>query len=321
MGKGKKKAKGKKSSGGKKISEETSVGNSSTTLQITSEQCERARSAAANRTEDPLKNWTRLQNEECPICMVPLSHEASDFNYCVTCGKTVCWGCILCVIDTHIKDCRGEETAVSQAAMEKFLTCAYCRSSTVNDDDKATLEKEMKRANAGNGETMCRVAGYYFDGEMGLRQDKTEALKWYHRAVDVGEGRAADDLGQCYLKGDGVEQDIEKALEHYQKAVDLGWIPAFITIGGLLFQRGEIYEGMLNYRKAAMCGWTSDSLFKAIRFGFTNGWITKEEYAFTLREHQKACNEMKSESREEYKSFSRCLIKVEAQRGENMGNF
>ena len=36
-------------------------------LATTPEQMERARLAAANRKEDPLKNWTRIQNEECSI--------------------------------------------------------------------------------------------------------------------------------------------------------------------------------------------------------------------------------------------------------------
>ena len=52
--------------------DETSEGDSPTfQLRLGPEQVQRARLAAANRTEDPLKNWTRLQNEDCPICMLP----------------------------------------------------------------------------------------------------------------------------------------------------------------------------------------------------------------------------------------------------------
>ena len=70
MGKGKKKAKGKKMSGGKKVKKDTNVDDSyrlQLQYAITPEQKEKGRLAAANRTEDPLKNWTRLQNEECPL--------------------------------------------------------------------------------------------------------------------------------------------------------------------------------------------------------------------------------------------------------------
>ena len=120
MGKGKKKAnKGKKRSGGKKVREDTNVGDSST-VQITMsmEQIERARLAAATRTEDPLKNWTRPILEDCPICMLPLPRSESETNYCVTCGKTVCMGCMVSAGIVHRKDGRDMKKAV-----EKALTC------------------------------------------------------------------------------------------------------------------------------------------------------------------------------------------------------
>ena len=47
-----------------------------------------------------------------------------------------------------------------------------------------------------------------------------------------------------------------------------------------------------------MCGTSEECLFNILRDGFKNGFITKDEYAFTLRENQKACNEMKSVDRE-----------------------
>ena len=110
MGKGKKKAnKGKKRNGGKKTRDDQGVICDPSSLQI-EQQIERIRLAAemasetaANRTEDPLKNWTRLRNEECPICMLPLPLEPSEFNYCVTCGKTVCMGCACFVLLKYTK--------------------------------------------------------------------------------------------------------------------------------------------------------------------------------------------------------------------------
>ena len=86
-------------------------------------------------------------------------------------------------------------------------------------------------------------------------------------------------------------------------ATELGNGEAFAHIGCILFDRGELEEAMLNYRKAAMCGASSDSLFSKLRRGYRDGCITKDEYAFTLRENQAACNEMKSEAREEWKKF------------------
>ena len=53
---------------------------------------------------------------------------------------------------------------------------------------------------------------------------------------------------------------------------------------------------MLNFRKAAMCG--DSDVFNLLRNCFKNGFITKDEYAYTLKENQAACNEMKSDARE-----------------------
>ena len=306
MGKGKKKKANKGKKNGKKVRDDKDEGDSST-VQITMsmEQIERARLAASNRTEDPLKNWTRLQNEECPICMLPLPHKASGSNYCVTCGKTFCMGCVLSLIDAQIKDCRDANTALSQTSREKASTCPFCRSNTVVYDDKAeaTLEKLMKQANTGNGEAMGRVGDYYFHGKIGLQQDMAEGVKWFHRALEAGCGNAAYDLGLCYYHGDGVDKDVDEALQCFQKAAELGYVHAFVTIGTMVMEKGEIEEGMLNYRKAVMCGLSDDILFKTLRDGFKCGYITKDEYAFTLRENQKACNEMKSEARETYKKM------------------
>ena len=57
-------------------------------------------------------------------------------------------------------------------------------------------------------------------------------------------------------------------------------------------------EAYLNFRKAALCGETDKFPFSALMEGYKNGYITKEEHALTLRENQKARNEMKSEWRE-----------------------
>ncbi len=55
---------------------------------------------------------------------------------------------------------------------------------------------------------------------------------------------------------------------------------------------------LLESRKAAICGMSTSDLFGVLRVGYANDHITKDEYAFTLREHQAACDVMKSAARE-----------------------
>jgi hypothetical protein len=222
--KGKKKTnKGKKSSGGKKekVRDDTGVDDSSY-LQITPEQRERARSAATNRTEDPLKNWTRPMQDECPICMLPLPFAPSENKYCVTCGKTVCMGCMISTAVVHRRDGGNRETT-----MEKATTCPYCRSNNGSYDVKSGLKALMKRAETGHHDSMHRVGSYYFEGQKCSQQDKAEGLKWYHRALEAGSGQAAFSLAGFYNNGVGVEKDYDKAFECLQKAAELDFIPAF----------------------------------------------------------------------------------------------
>ena len=288
MGKGKKKAKGKKNRDGKK-SRDDAVGEGHFIAQeLTPEQKERARLAAANRTEDPLKNnWTRLQNEECPICMLPLPYPQAEFNDCVTCGKIICMGCVLSTAEAHVSD--GGDT---KTAIEKARTCPYCRSKNASNVSKTILEALKKRVNAGHHEAMRCIGSYYFHGMMGLQQDKAEGLKWIRRAVEAGSGKAAGMIGTYYYLGNGVEKDCDKALEYYQKATELGDSTAFSLMGHIQMNKGDVEEGILNIRKAAMCGLSVARLFSTLKYGFAEGYITKDEYAFTLRENQAACNEM-----------------------------
>ena len=76
---------------------------------------------------------------------------------------------------------------------------------------------------------------------------------------------------------------------------------AYAGMGNILLDMGECYKAMLNFRKAAMCGMEDKSVFDILREGYRDGFITKAEYAFTLRENQAACNEMKSEARERFR--------------------
>ena len=166
------------------------------------------------------------------------------------------------------------------------------------DDDVGGLERDMKLANAGNHDAMYRIGSYHFQGDHGLQQDKEEGMKWWRRAAEAGNAEAAHNLGVCYEEGDGVDQDCDRALEYFQKAADGGIIQAFVGISRLFLRKYAMQEAVLNMRKAVICGWSDKDMFNSLKQCYRGGYITKEEYAFTLRENQKASNEMKSESRE-----------------------
>ena len=185
-------------------------------------------------------------------------------------------GCVVLVAtEVHKKDGKDKETTT-----EMVMTCPLCRSN--DDDDKAILNISIKRAEGGHHHTILRIGEYYFTGKWGLKQDKAEGLKWYHRALEAGSGNAAYHLGYCYVRGNGVDKDIQKALGYFRKAIDLGYIPAFYNVLSILVERGEMEEVYLNVRKAAMCGLSEDKVFNALSTGYTEGYITKDEYALRV---------------------------------------
>ena len=262
------------------------------------ESAEKAKAAAEKRTEDPLMNWTRPEREECPVCMLPLpSLQTSESMYWCCCGRIMCCGCIVGQILAK------DDNDNYANNVDKAFLCPFCRVSNSSGEAEHTLEKEMKRANEGNSEAIFRVGQVYYHGERGIKQDKDEGLKWFHRAMKEGSGRAAYILGVAYEHGDGVDKDIDKAIEYYQKGGDLGDAHSFHSAGILLVKKGMLEEAALHYRKAAMCGLSDNNILDYIRHEYKAGIITKEEYAYTLREHQAACNEMKSEGRDAYKQY------------------
>lgn len=247
--------------------------------------------AKRKRSEDPLINWTRPPREDCPICMLPMPLDIMEVTYSSCCGNSFCNGCLHDLILADVKE--GRSTVEESRA--RF--CPFCRTECVAEDD--ILKYDMKLAKSGHRHAIYLVGGSHFDGEHGLTQNKAEGIKWWRRATEAGSPEAAHRLGCCSEEGDGVEQDNDKALECYKKAAERGDVDAFVSIGSLLAQKGEIEEALLNYRKAALCGLSEpESLLSLLEKGYSDGYMTKEEYDFTLRENKKVRNEMKSESRE-----------------------
>ena len=265
------------------------------------DQKEKAIMACNNRKEDPLRNWVKPHQEECPICFLPLPFN-NDFGgsvYMTCCGKDICGGCFMQNWDSH-------------ATLDKAEICVLCRTDTqsfgTNGTSKSILAQYMKLVNKGRHKAMFCLAEYYFDGRYDIEQDKDEALKWYIRAIEAGSSIAAERLAWYYLSGNGVEEDSKKALEYYQRAADLGDPSCFFMIGLFHFEKGEIEEGMLNLRKAAICGLSQGEdvpLFTDLKNGLKYGYITKEEYDYTQSENQTAINEMKSDARERYAELKR----------------
>ncbi|KAF5200972.1 Erad-associated e3 ubiquitin-protein ligase component hrd3a, partial [Thalictrum thalictroides] len=79
-----------------------------------------------------------------------------------------------------------------------------------DDDDFQITEYQAQKGNAG---AMYKIGIFYYFGLRGVRRDHTKALSWFLKAVDKGEPRSMELLGEIYARGAGVERNFTKAFE------------------------------------------------------------------------------------------------------------
>ena len=83
-------------------------------------------------------------------------------------------------------------------------------------------QKEMLQlAEAGDADAQFSLGVMYEQGK-GIRQDYTEAVRWYRKAAEQGYAEAQYNLGVMYAEGQGVRQDEAEAVKWYRKAAELG---------------------------------------------------------------------------------------------------
>jgi enhanced entry protein EnhC len=84
-------------------------------------------------------------------------------------------------------------------------------------------------------------------GALYLHEDPKQAIVWYQKAADLGDGAASYQLGLFFERGVSTKVDLKKALQNYQKASDLGHEKATFELARM-YQHGIGVEK--NYAKA-----------------------------------------------------------------------
>lgn len=149
----------------------------------------------------------------------------------------------------------------------------------------------------GNANAFYLFAGHYDDGDYdGLPQDYQKANELYLKAGELGCARGYFNLGVAYEKGRGVERDEKKAKHYYELSAMDGDITGRNNLGCMEYEAGNHYRAFKHLIIAAKAG-LEESL-DAVKQGFMAGYITKDEYASTLRVHQQRLDEVKSGARD-----------------------
>ena len=151
-----------------------------------------------------------------------------------------------------------------------------------------------------DGSRRRRKAFYYLGlayerGQHGLQKDHRKAFQLLNRAAELGSTNGHNSLALAYIGGEGVEEDEERAKHHMVVAAIGGHERARYNLGIMEGNNGNIDLAMKHFMIAARSGY--DKALKKVGDGYKDGYVTKDEYASTLRAYQSCLNEMKSEQR------------------------
>ncbi|MBR2209565.1 MAG: sel1 repeat family protein, partial [Synergistaceae bacterium] len=99
--------------------------------------------------------------------------------------------------------------------------------------------KDTKRkAEAGNATAQYNLGIIYYNGYEGVKQNKSEAAKWYLKAAKQGIPEAQHNIALMYYDGEGVPKNKSEALKWWRRAAEQGVAEAQYNLG-FLYGTGE----------------------------------------------------------------------------------
>ena len=226
---------------------------------------------------------------ECPICCLPNPLDEQKSGVCPSCCKRICKGC------SYANQKR--EVAQGHRGQSK---CLFCRE-PLPSSMKVSKKKLMKRVKANDTQAMVDMGTIMFhNGDYG------KAFEYWTKAAKLGDVLAHFELAMLYRKGEGVEKDFAKEVYHLEEAAIGGHHVARNNLAQYELRNGRIERGMKHSIIAAKLGYDGGLFNKPlamVQMGFSDGIVSKEEYAAALRGHQAAKDATKSQQRDEAYAF------------------
>ena len=226
--------------------------------------------------------------EECPICMLPMPYAdkicGTGAMFYPCCGKRICHGCAL-----------ASKDEIEKGNLKAWCLC--CRVS-MHSSMEEFVERCNKRIMLGDAEACYFLGRDYCDRDVaGSQRDLNKALQLWEQGSKLGSVRASFELALAYHNGKGgVKKDEKKAIQLWKLAAIGGHERARHCLG-LLEDDSNKDMAVKHWMIAARAG--LDVSLKVVGEGYKAGYVTKDEYASTLRAYQSCRNEMKSKQRAE----------------------
>eukprot|EP00984_Skeletonema_dohrnii_P018412 scaffold8594_cov81-Skeletonema_dohrnii-CCMP3373.AAC.1 len=245
--------------------------------------------AAELRDELLFKQPESSHYGDCPICCLPLSLDEKKSTMMACCSKIICTGC------AHANAIRELERKIEQK-------CPFCRHPPPKSQAEAR-KNNMKRFEANDPAAIFQMgARRYSEG------DFDGAFEYWTKAAELGNSVAHNNLSILYRDGKGVEKDKKKELHHLEEAAIGGHPDARHNLGCLENRDGRRARAVKHWIIAAKLG--DDDSLETLKDAFGKGYVSKEDFAATLRGHQAAVDATKSPQRDEAEAAWRLSSRV-----------
>ncbi len=215
---------------------------------------------------------------DCPICFLPLPIDLGKSMFRTCCSEIICLGCVYANAMSNKHD------------RVKAARCPFCREPASCSDDEAH-KRTMKRIKANDPAALREMGRLRYD--KGNHDGAFESLT---NAAELGDIDAHYKLGVMYYEGNGVEKDEGKAVYHFRIAAIGGHPTARYSLGYIEGLNGNFERAVKHFIIAANLG-CADSM-NILWKRYACGDITKEDLDATIRTHQAAIDETKSEQRD-----------------------
>lgn len=139
------------------------------------------------------------------------------------------------------------------------LGILYFRGCGVRQDYSEAFRFFEEGALAGDSAAQVNLA-YFYDHGIGVPQDRAAAASWYRKAAESGEPQAEYNLADLYLHGEGVPLDETTSFVWFQKAALQGHTGARIMLGSMLAAgRGATKDPVAAYQWIAAAALQGDT--------------------------------------------------------------
>ncbi len=130
-------------------------------------------------------------------------------------------------------------SAIQQAEFEHVYQTAM-KELLFNGDFNKAFKLMMQLANDGVLKAQNRI-GFMYERGSGVRQDYSQAMNWYLKALEKNYPAAYGRVGFLYERGFGVEQNYSTAIDYYRQGVERGDHLSAALLGWL-YLRGDGVE-------------------------------------------------------------------------------